>query len=161
MAALKATRGAQAPLVAAFTFDVSTAVADTMPTVVGNVIAGAIPAYNATGVSIGAVASQIFDVINLPVNAVVIGGEVVVETAVVGPTVSTISVGDAGSATRYLGATNLLAAARTALVPTGFVGTGGNIRITVNNTVAVATAGKVTVRVLYVIRGRQSEASGN
>lgn len=158
MSALKQTRGAQYPLTAEFTFDVSTAVADTMPTVVGNVIGGAAPAYNAAGVAIGGVATNIFEVIGLPPNAIVVGGEVVVETAVVGPTASTITVGDSGSAARYLGSTSLLAAARTALVPTGFVGGGENIRITVANTVAVATAGKVTVRVSYVIRGRMQEA---
>lgn len=157
MSALRQARGAQYPLMAEFTFDVSTAVADTMPTVVGNVIGGAAPAYNAAGVSIGAVASQIFEVIGLPPGAVVVGGDVVAESAVVGPTVSQISVGDSGNATRYLGATSLLAAGRTALVPTGYRGVGENIRITVNNTVAVATAGKVTVRVLYTVQGRTQE----
>ena len=157
MAALKQTRGAQWPLLAEFTFDVSTAVADTMPTVVGNVIGGASPAYNAAGVVIGNVGTNIFEVIGLPVNATVVGGEVVVETAVAGPTASTITVGDSGSATRYLGSTSLLSAARTALTPTGFRGAGENIRITVANTVANATAGKVTVRVLYTVQGRQNE----
>lgn len=160
MSALKATRGAQRVLTAEFVFDVSTAVADTMPTTVGNTIGGATPAYNAAGVAIGSVGTNVYEVINLPVGAIVVGGEVAVETAVVGPTVSTVSVGDSGSATRYLGATSMLAAARTALVPTGLVGTGGNIRITVNNTVAVATAGKVSVRVSYVVRGRADEATG-
>ena len=160
MAALRTARGAQWPLISDFVFDVSTAVADTMPTVVGNVIGGATPAYNAVGVSIGAVASQIFEVSNLPVGAVVIGGEVLVDTAVVGPTASTISVGDSGNATRYLGATSILAAGRTALVPTGYragSAAGKNIRITVANTVAIATAGKVAVRVLYAVPGRISE----
>ena len=157
MAALKQTRGAQWPLLAEFTFDVSTAVADTMPTVVGNVIGGASPAYNAAGVVIGNVGTNIFEVIGLPVNATVVGGEVVVETAVAGPTASTITVGDSGSATRYLSSTSLLSAARTALTPTGFRGAGENIRITVANTVANATAGKVTVRVLYMVQGRQNE----
>ena len=93
MSALRQARGAQYPLTAEFTFDVSTAVADTMPTVVGNVIGGAAPAYNAAGVSIGAVGTNIFEVIGLPPNAVVVGGELVAETAVAGPTVSTVAVG--------------------------------------------------------------------
>jgi hypothetical protein len=42
-------------------------------------------------------------------------------------------------------------------VPTGFVGTGENIRLTVTPTVATATAGKITVRVSYVIVGRANE----
>lgn len=161
MSALRQARGAQYPLTAEFTFDVSTAVADTMPTVVGNVIGGAAPAYNAAGVSIGAVGTNIFEVIGLPPNAVVVGGELVAETAVAGPTVSTVAVGDSGNATRYLAATSVLAAGRTPLVLTGYVGSGENIRITVNNTVAVATAGKVTVRVSYIVRGRQLEVQAS
>lgn len=157
MAALKTSRAAQWPLLAEFTFDVSTAVADTMPTTVGNTIGGASPAYNATGVVMGSVGTNVYEIANMPPGATVIGGEVVVETAVAGPTVSTISVGDSGSATRYLGATSMLSAARTALTLTGFRGAGENIRITVNNTVAAATAGKVTVRVLYTVQGRQNE----
>lgn len=157
MANLQAARGAQYPLMAEFTFDVSTAANDSMATTVGNVIGGATPVYNAAVTPIGGVATNIFDVIKLPPNAVVVGGDVTVETAVVGPTASTITVGDAGNATRYLGSTSLLAAGRTALVPTQFVGIGDNIRITVANTVAAATAGKVTVRVLYTIRGRVQE----
>lgn len=160
MSALKATRGAQWPLMAEFTFDVSTAAADTMPTTVGNVIGGAAPAYNAAGVLIGGVATNVFEIASLPVGAVVVGGDVAVETAVVGPTASTITVGDAASAARYLGSTSLLAAGRTPLVPTGFRAgstSGKNIRITVANTVAAATAGKVTVRVLYTVANRTSE----
>ncbi len=160
MAKLLASRSAQWPLVQMFTFDVSTAVDDKMATVVGNVIGGASPSFQATTQSIGgfyAGAAQIYEIAPLPVGAVVIGGELVVETAVAGPTASTITIGDSGDATRYLGSTSLKTAARTALVPTGYVGNGENIRITVTNTVAVATAGKVAIRVMYVMNGRTNE----
>lgn len=157
MANLKQARGAQWPLMAEFTFDVSTAANDSMPTTVGNTIGGASPAYNAAVVAIGSVGTNIFEVIALPPGANVIGGELVVETAVVGPTASTITVGDSGSATRYLGSTDMKTAARTALTLTGYRGTGENIRITVANTVAVATAGKVTLRVLYTVQNRLNE----
>ena len=145
MALLKANRSAQYPLVQEFTFNFD----DTM--------------VNTSGVSDGfaTVASHVFDVMNLPVNAVVIGGDVVTETAPTGPTAYNISVGDSGSATRYLGATDRVTAGRTALVPTGFVGGGENIRITVAPTVAPATAGKVTVRVMYTIRNRANEVQSN
>lgn len=86
--------------------------------------------------------------------AVVIGGEVTVETAVVGPTASAISLGDAGSATRYANAVSMLSAARTALTLTGLVSDGSDLRIRINNTVAAATAGLVSVRVMYVLRGK-------
>lgn len=141
MATLNATRGLQTVLSAEFVFSVG----DTM--------------LNTSGASdeFATVASHVFDVINLPTNAIVVGGEVVTETAVTGATAYNVSVGDSGSATRYLGATNKVTAGRTALVPTGYVGVGENIRITVAPTVATATAGKVSVRVEYVVRNRVCE----
>ena len=160
MAKLLASRSAQWPLVQEFTFNVATAVDDKMATVVGNVIGGASPHFQAVTQSIGgfyAGVAQVYEIAPLPVGATLIAGEVVVSSAVVGPTASSITVGDSGSAARYLGTTSLLAAARTALVPTGYVGNGENIRITVTNTVAVATAGKVSIRLTYVMAGRVNE----
>lgn len=142
MAKLIASRTAQYPLVAEFTFNFDDTMIDT---------AGALKDFKTVGTSIVA------DVIPLPPNAIVTGGSVVTETAVTGSTAYNISVGDSGSATRYLGATDKVSAGITALVPTGYVGTGQNVRLTVAPTVAAATAGKVTVRVEYVIRGRTSE----
>lgn len=141
MAKLNATRGGQYPITSEFTFSVG----DTM--------------VNASGTDDGfaTVASHVFDVIKLPVGAVVVGGEVVTEVAATGSTLYNVSVGDATSATRYLAATDKTAAARTALVPTGFVGDGKDIRITVAPTAATATAGTFTVRVSYVIRNRVNE----
>lgn len=163
MANLKSTRGAQWPLLAEFTFDMSTAVNDSMPTVVGNVIGGAAPVYNAAVQAIGGfnAAAQIYDIIQLPPNATLVGGEIVVETAAVGPTVSTIQIGDANLASRYSAAVSMLAAARTALTLTGYRGVGENLRMSIINTVAVATAGKVTVRALYTVQFRMSEAQPN
>lgn len=145
MSTLKATRNAQWPLVAEFTWNFD----DTM--------------VNTSGASDGfaTVASHVFDVINMPMNAVVIGGDVVTETAVTGSTAYNVSVGDSGSATRYLGATDKVSAGRTALVPTGYRGAGENIRLTVAPTVATATAGKVTLRVQYIIKDRSNEVQTN
>ena len=103
------------------------------------------------------VASHVFDVIKLPVGAVVIGGDLITNVAATGSTAYNVSVGDSGSATRYLGATDKTTAARTALVPTGREGTGESIRITVAPTVAEATAGTFTLRVMFVIDGRANE----
>jgi len=145
MAKLNATRQAQYPLTAEFTFSFD----DTM--------------INTSGVSDGfaTVASHVFDVINLPAYAVVTGGDVTTETAITGATAYNISVGDSASATRYLGATNKVAAGITPLVPTGYLGAGENIRLTVAPTVGTATAGKVTLRVTYVIRGRGNEVQAS
>lgn len=141
MAKKLATRGGQYPITTEFTFDVL----DTMK--------------NAAGAddNFATVASHVFDAILLPAGAVVVDGAVVTETAVSGATTYTVAVGDAVTPARYLAATNKLAAGTTPLVPTGYVGLGEQVRITVAPTGASATAGKVTVRVTYIIRNRVNE----
>ena len=141
MSKLIATRGQQYPLVAEFTFNFDDTMVDT---------AGVTKGFKTVG-------STVVDAINLPTGAIVTGGEVVTETAVSGSTAYNVSVGDSGSATRYLSATDRVAAGRTPLVPTGYVGNGEQIRVTVAPTVAAATAGKVTVRVQYIVRNRVNE----
>ena len=142
MAKLNATRGGQYPITSEFTFDVAN---DTMK--------------NASGAddNFKVVGSHVFDALLLPTNAIVVGGEVVTETAVSGSTAYNVSVGDSVSATRYLGVTDRVAAGRTVLTLTGFVGGGEQVRVTVAPTVAEATAGKITVRVSYIIRSRVNE----
>lgn len=141
MPKLIASRGAQYPLVAEFTFNFNDTIVATD---------GVEKAFSTVG-------TLVADVINLPVGAVVTGGEVVTEVAVTGSTAYNISVGDSASATRYLGVTDRVAAGRTALVPTGYAGLGEQLRLTVTPTVAAATAGRVTVRVEYIIRNRVNE----
>jgi hypothetical protein len=145
MAKLTPSRAAQTVLCSEFTFEF----ADTMKDV------------NGVTKDFKTVGSTVVDAINLPPRAIVVGGEVVTETAVTGSTAYNVSVGDSGSATRYLGVTNRLSAGRTPLVPTGYVGDGENLRLTVSPTVADATAGKVTVRVQYIMRDRWSETVTN
>lgn len=146
MAILNKTRGVQYPLVAEFTFNFN----DTM--------------VNTSGVSkdfgVTTVAeTNSFDVINLPYGAVVVGGDVVTETAFDTAGLD-VAVGDSITGNRYLAATDVKAASRTALVPTGYVSDGGAIRISVQCD-DVCTAGKATVRVMYTIRGRVNEAQTN
>lgn len=141
MAKIIATRGMQYPLFAEFTFNFNDTMTD---------IAGALKDFLTVG-------STVVDAINLPANAVITSGAVTTETAVAGSTTYNISVGDALDLTRYLGATNRLAAGTTALIPTGYVGLGEQVRVTVNPTGAAATAGKVTVRLGYIIRNRVNE----
>ena len=145
MAKLNPSRAAQTVLSAEFTFEFADTVKD----------------VNGVTKDFKTVGSTVVDAINLPPRAIVVGGEVVTETAVTGSTAYNVSVGDSGSATRYLGVTNRLTAGRTPLVPTGYVGDGENLRLTVSPTVADATAGKVTVRVQYIMRDRWSETVTN
>lgn len=142
MAKLRKNRTLQYPLVAEFTFNVADSMVATD---------GVERVINAAG------AAQIFDVIGLPPLATVIGGEVVVETASNDTGTATVKVGDSASDARYLSATSIKTAARTALVPTGFRGAGEDIRITLANADGGATAGTVTVRVLYTIQNRSQE----
>ena len=142
MAQKLAARGGQYPITAEFTFDVAN---DTMKSV-----SGADDNFNVVG-------SHVFDAILLPTNAVVVGGEVVTESAVSGSTAYNVKVGDSVNDARYLASTDRVAAGRSALTPTGFVGGGEQVRVTVAPTVANATAGKITVRVSYIIRNRVNE----
>ena len=146
MALLNATRTAQWPLLAEFTFNFDDTIKDVngVTKSFGSTFGDAVDAY----------------VLTLPEGAVVVGGEVVVETAGVGPTAYTVSLGDSASATRYANAVDLKTAARTALTLTGFR-TSENLRLKINSTVANATAGKATVRVLYVLPGRANETVPN
>lgn len=146
MPQLRKNSARQYPLVAEFTFSLT----DTMVAT-----DGAVRAFGAGG------ASAVFDAINLPTNAVLIGGEVVVETASNDSGTATVAVGDSVNATRYLGATSIKAAGRTALVPTGYRGNGEDLRLTFANAGGNATAGTVTVRALYTITGRAHEVQTN
>jgi hypothetical protein len=103
-------------------------------------------------------AAGIFDVIKLPANAEVIGGSLVVETVSNDSSTATLKVGDATSDARYLAATSIKTAARTALTLTGYVTNGEDLRITLANAGGDATAGKVRISVEYVIKNRLNEA---
>lgn len=142
MAKLLKNRGLQYALHAEFTFNVT----DTF-----TMTDGTVRAFGASG------AATIADVIALPPNAVVTGGDIAVEVASDDSSTSTMSVGDSGSATRYLGATSIKTAARTALVPTGYRGSGEDIRLTFANAGGAPTVGTVSVRVSYIVQGRTNE----
>lgn len=100
--------------------------------------------------------------IDLPVGAQVVGGDLVVDTAWATTSTATFSVGDASSATRYLGATSIMSAARTALVPTGFrtTATQPTVNVTYAFTGSAATAGAARLRVDYIVNKRAAFAQG-
>lgn len=145
MSKLNATRGAQWPLVAEFTFNFD----DTMKDV-----NGVEKDFGKTNT-----AATSFVAIPLPTNACVIGGEVVTEVAFDAATYN-ITVGDSLVANRYMAATDKKGVGRTALVPTGFVGAGENVIVGITPA-DVCTTGKATVRVMYTIRGRTNEVQVN
>lgn len=165
MARKQPTRSAQKILETDFNFSFSDWVVD--PTDSAKKTFGSTVALSADptepGLS-GPVANTItFDGMNLPLGAVIVGGSLIVETAGVGPTAYTVSLGVAGNLTGVLAATSLLVAGRTALPLTApLISNGGqNIRITVAYTVANATAGRFRLRVNYTIDGRAEENIGN
>ncbi len=96
--------------------------------------------------------------IELPGGAVVVGGQLVIDTAFNSATNDQIAVGDAASAARYLGDTVVRTnGARTALVPTGFINTGPtDVTIRWTGTGAAPTAGAGRLQVEYYIRGRST-----
>lgn len=143
MAKLIATRTAQYPLVAEFTFNFD----DTMVNTAGNTV-------DFGKVNLGGAAGS-FVVIPLPVGAVVIGGDLTVETAF-DTAGFDVTVGDTASANRYLASTDVKATGRTALVPTGYRGAGENVVLGFSSD-DVCTAGKATLRVEYVIASRSNE----
>lgn len=147
MALKTATRSAQWPLVAEFVASFNDTAKDS--------VTGALKTFGSVfGDAI------VFDAINIPPGAVVMGGEVIVETQGVGPTAYTVAVGIAGTPAAYLAATDLKAASgtRVALTGLGLISNDGqNVRITIASSVANATAGKFRVRIHYTVDGKANE----
>lgn len=93
--------------------------------------------------------------VNLPGNAIVVGGALTVLTAWNSATTATLSLGDAGVATRYANAVDLKTAARTALTVTGYKHTVSEwLKALIAQTGAAATAGAARLEVEYVVQGR-------
>lgn len=91
----------------------------------------------------------------LPVGAVVTSGQTVTTEAWNSTTSDVMTVGDSGSANRYMASTTIRAlAVRNALVPTGFISVGNDVTITWTSGGGVPTTGKVRLEVHYFIRGR-------
>lgn len=161
---LLASRTAQYPLVAQLIASFNNWVLDSVS--LAAVTFGSTPALSTdpaqAGLSGPVANTVVFDCIPLPVGAVITGGELIVDTAYVGPTAATLSLGVAGATTDLLNAVSLLATGRTPLTLTGLVvedgaSTGSNLRMTLAYTVANATAGKFRVRVEYTVDGRSNE----
>ena len=101
-----------------------------------------------------------YEALDLPVNAVIVGGDLVVTTAW-NSTTATFQIGDATLASRYSGAVDLKSAARTALTPTGFVHTATEKALKGANIITgTATAGAARLSVQYYVKGRAAFTQG-
>lgn len=150
MAQLFITRGAQYVMCSEFTFNYNDTAKDT--------VTGALKTFGSVYTD-----AIIFDCINLPPNTQVVGGDLVIEVAGVGPTAYTAKFGVSGNDAIYLAATSLLGAAntRTAALLTSALGSnaGQSVRLTIASTVANATAGKFRWEMQWKTDGRANEAT--
>lgn len=143
MAKLNQTRGAQYVMEAQYVFNFD----DTAVNTAGNEVDFGKVNVAATSV----------DIIDLPVDATVVGGSVSCETAFDAATYN-ITLGDSAVANRYLASVDRKAVGVSSLTPTGFRTDGSPLRLTFT-AADVCTAGKMTVRVQYTVGGRQNENS--
>lgn len=140
MATIKKTVGAQWSLIAHFDFTMADAMVNT---------SGVLTNFKAT--------SGVFDIMTLPFNSQVVGGDLIVRVVSNDTGTATLSLGDSGLATRYLTTTNLKVAARTALGITGYKTQGESIRATIANGTGDATTGDFRIAIHFMVDSRQSE----
>jgi hypothetical protein len=149
MAKLLATRGAGYVKSAEFIWNYNDTAIDS--------VSGTLKTFGSTAAD-----NIVFDCINLPVGAQLIGGDLVVETANVGATTYSVAVGIAGDTQCYLATTAAVAMAaqtRTALLVTKVLASnnGANVRLTLT-TVVAATAGRYRLTLMYKLDGQLMEA---
>lgn len=108
--------------------------------------------------------NTVFDIATMPPNSVVIGGRVVVLTVFATSSANTIDIGDSDDTDRYTetGAIDLqdpdAPASGVELLGDGKIYVGNqNLRITLSNATATATAGRAVVVINFVMLGRASE----
>lgn len=150
MALIRPTRGAQYVMCSEYAFNFNDTVVD---------INGVTKDYGSVTIASAPVA----DIINMPPFTEVVGGQISVITAGVGPTAYTIDLGVAGATTAYHSAFSLLGAAGTKAALTNGTprasATGLNVRLTMVDSVAVATAGSWRISVLWKSDGKMNEAT--
>jgi len=149
MALIKPTRGAQYVMCSEYAFTFSDTVVD---------INGVTKDYGTTIAS-----APVADIINLPPFTEVVGGQVTIVVQGVGPTAYTISLGVAGATTAYVSAADLLSAINTKVILTyanpRASSTGLNVRLTMVDSVAAATAGSWRISVLWKTDGKADNAT--
>ena len=148
MGKIISARSAQYPLYAELTFNFDDTVVP---------VSGGTPITGSREVDFGKTNTleTVVRAIPLPIGATVIGGSVTTDVAFDAASY-TVKVGDSASAARYLGATDKKGLGTTALVPTGYVGDGEDVQVTITSA-DVCTTGKMTVRVGFTVANRMSE----
>jgi hypothetical protein len=103
-----------------------------------------------------------YNALDLPVNAIVLGGDLVVTTAWNTATSATLSIGDAGSATRYATTVDLKTAARVALTLAGAThdATNNVLKALTALSGTAATAGAARLTVNYIVKNRAAFTQG-
>lgn len=149
MTALTKTQVAQDVKTAEFVFNYNDTMTD---------IAGVTRDFGSLAGGSSAATAYVFEIIDLPAGAVVVGGEVFRTTAF-DTAGYDLFIGDSVTADRYLGTADLKAQGTTALVPTGYVTVGNPIRISISTDDA-CTTGVCVVRVNYIIRGSADYVTG-
>lgn len=159
----QAVRSAQYLLTAQFIFNYNDWVVDTADgtkKTFGSTKANSVDPSEA---NLNAGTGVVFDCINLPRGAVIVGGELICETAYVGiGTGATVKVGTSTTDDALLASTDLdalAAGSRTALALTAPLSCndGSNVRLTTAGLTATATAGKFRLTVTYIIDGKANE----
>lgn len=159
----QASRSAQYPLFAEFVLGYNEWVQDAVTLVKTTFGSSVANSTDPTEAGLVAGTGVVFDAIPLPVGAVIVGGEVIVEQAFVGiGAAATLILGVEGDTTAYLASTDLDAAVVNTRIPLlltkALASNGGkNLRLTTAGLTATATAGKLRIRVQYTIDGRTSE----
>lgn len=113
-----------------------------------------------TSLDVSAQAEEAFE---LPPNAVVVGGEIIVDTVWNSGTSDVLDLGDEVDVNRYLAAVDLTALARTEFVDAnlGFLSVEADTIDAIWTGVGAApTTGSARIRVFYVVQGRTNENEG-
>lgn len=101
-----------------------------------------------------------YEAIDLPVGAIITGGDLTVTTAW-NSTTATLQVGDVTLASRYSGAVDLKVLGRTALTVTGFTHTAVEKSLRGANIITgTATTGAARLTVTYFVKGRGEFSQG-
>jgi hypothetical protein len=147
MALLIPTRTAQTPSVAEFLFNFN----DTMVNTAGNTV-------DFGAANLGGAAGS-FDILGLPIGAIVVGGRII--TTVAFDTAGyDVILGDSVDTDRYHATADLKGLGTVALLTPGYFTIGNKLRLNFTSD-DVCTTGQMLIQVEFIIRGRGGEVLSN